>query len=440
METKVVKIIGGGLAGCEACYQLLKRGVSVELYEMRPKKMTPCHTTEKLAELVCSNSLKSCDEDTASGTLKLELQSLDSLLLKCAKICAVPAGSALAVDRIEFSNKVTAELLKFNNFKLITEEVTKIDLNSPTIIATGPLTSDNFNKEILSIVEDTKNLHFYDAVAPIIDAFSIDYTKAFFAARYQKGEPTDYLNCAFSKEEYLTFYNELINAKCVETKNFEKNEIFESCMPLEVMAKRGEDTIRFGPLKPVGIKKEGSDQKFYAVLQLRKENKQATMYNIVGFQTNLIWGEQKRVIHLIPGLENAEILRYGVMHRNTFINAPTVINVAMQTKKYPNLFFAGQITGVEGYMESVMSGAIAGINMFNFLNDKPQFVPPITTITGALCNYITTCNSSNFQPMNSNFGVLPPLDFLVKDKKLRKKEYSKRANSDIIKYCKENLN
>lgn len=430
-----INIIGGGLAGCECAYQLAKRGFNVVLYEMRGIKNTPCHKTDKLAELVCSNSLKSESLDTASGMLKQELTMLGCLLLQCAVRAKVPAGGALAVDRDLFSKAVEEELAKFSNLKIVREEVENIDLSMPTIIASGPLTSDKLSQSIAELIG--KNyLHFYDAVAPIINADSINYDKAFFGARYDKGDK-DYLNCAMNKEEYLVFYNELINAQRAELKEYEKN-VFEGCMPIEVMASRGEDTMRFGPLRPVGIRNPLNDTRPYAVVQLRKENAQGTIYNIVGFQTNLTFGEQRRVFSLIPGLENMEILRYGVMHRNTYINAPDILQNDWSTKGQPLLFFAGQMTGVEGYMESIASGLMSGINMARKLQSKQTLFLPESTIIGAFQRHISS-PSVDYQPMNSNFGILPILDNPPRDKKLRKQQYTQRGLQQLTEYLQQNI-
>lgn len=425
-----IRVIGGGLAGCESAYQLLKRGYEVELFEMRPTVPSPAHQTENLAELVCSNSLKSEIPSTASGTLKEELKALDCLLLRCGDKARVPAGSALAVDRELFSKEVEKLLFSYENFTLKREEITHIDESIPTIIATGPLTSSAMSSEIARLFGDS-DLHFYDAVAPIIDGDTIDKNVAFFGSRYDDESEGDYLNIGMNKEEYERFYKELISAEVVTLKSFEQREIFEGCMPIEVMAKRGSDSIRFGPLKPVGIKNPKTNEKYYAVVQLRKENATADAYNIVGFQTNLTFPEQKRVFRLLPSLENAEFLRYGVMHRNTFINAPKIISSNLQCKEYPNLFFAGQITGVEGYVESIMTGLFAGIYLDRYLNDKEAVLPSENTISGSLLRYVSTKNE-NFQPMNANFGILPELEVKQKDKKVRKNCYYKRANSDII--------
>lgn len=432
MQERVV-IVGGGLAGCEAAYQLLKKGYRVDMYEIRGVKSTPCHKTNDLAELVCSNSLKGMSKDTASGMLKAELEMLDSLLLRCAYRSSVAAGGALAVDRELFSKQVENELSKFDNFNLIREEINSISFDCKAIISTGPLTSDGLSKAIMEFTGED-NLHFYDAVAPIVSAESIDYDKAFFASRYGKGD-SDYLNCAMNKEEYLDFYNALVNAERVELKNFEKSEIFDGCMPIEIMASRGEDTMRYGPLRPVGIRNPKDDSRPYAVVQLRKENVSGEAYNIVGFQTNLTFKEQKRVFSMISGLENAEFLRYGVMHRNTFINSPAVLNEGFQTKQNKNLYFAGQITGVEGYMESVASGLIAGINASRKDGDE-LFIPPMQTIIGSLCRHISN-NSGDFQPMNSNFGILPPLQNPPRDKKERKLKYCETGLAELEKYIKD---
>ncbi len=430
-----IRVIGGGLAGSEACYQLLKRGYKVKLYEMRKIKQTPCHQTSDLCELVCSNSLKSMETSTASGTLKAELQSLDSLLLKCAEKARVPSGGALAVNRKEFSCYVEEELNKFSNFERIDKEYTHIDSTIPTIIATGPLTSDLLAENIAKLIGNSDNLHFYDAVAPIISGDSLDYDKLFFANRYDKGEESDYLNCGMNKQDYNNFYNELVNGKVANLHNFEKGEIFESCMPIEVMAKRGADTIRYGMMKPIGITNPKTGEHYYAVVQLRKENVEGSAYNLVGFQTNLTFPEQKRIFSMLPGLENAEFLRYGVIHRNTFLNSPEHLDCYFNLKTYKNIYFAGQITGVEGYVESIMSGLIASINLHADITNTRKYLAPSTTITGSLQRHISTKNI-DFQPMNANFGILPPHDNLIRDKKLRKIAYYERAINDIKEYNK----
>ena len=425
-----VRVIGGGLAGCEASLQLLKRGYSVELYEMRGVKNTTCHKTTNLAELVCSNSLKSVNEDTGHGLLKLELEKLDCELLKCAYKARVPAGGALAVDRDLFSKYVEEKLYAYDNFSKVNKEYVEIDSSIPTIIATGPLTSDELSKNISKLLGE-EYLNFYDAVAPIISKDSINMDKAFFAARYDKGGD-DYINCPMNKEEYLNFYNALINAERATLHDFDIN-VFENCMPIEIMASRGEDTMRFGPLRPKGIRRPGSDERFYAVVQLRKENNEGSAYNIVGFQTNLKFSEQTRVFSLIPGLENIEIQRYGVMHRNTFINAPKVLNETFQLKSDKNIFFAGQLTGVEGYVESIMSGLIAAINLDMQLRNVGNLVLPKETIIGTLQRHVSQENM-DYEPMNANFGILPQLENPKRDKKERKLQYKERSLEKMDEY------
>ncbi len=428
-----VNVIGGGLAGCESAYQLLKRGYQVDLYEMRGVGRTPCHSTTHLAELVCSNSLKAQSIDNASGLLKYELARLDSIILKCAYQCDVPAGGALAVDREKLSRKVEEILHSFDGFRLIREEVEDVDMDMPTVIATGPLTSKGMSDWIASSLGG-EYLSFYDAVAPIIDGESIDYDKAFFAARYGKGGD-DYLNCAMDKEEYLAFYDALINAERAKLKDFEF-EVFERCMPIEVMASRGIYTMRYGPLRPVGIRDPRREGRPYAVVQLRKEKREGNAYNIVGFQTNLKFAEQKRVFSMIPGLENAEFLRYGVMHANTFINAPKVLDSAWALKDNKHIFFAGQLTGVEGYMESAASGLVAGINLARRLGGKSDMIMPDVSIIGQLQRHIST-PVDDYQPMNANFGILPALNDPPRDKKQRKYKYSLRCIAAVESYLKD---
>ncbi len=428
-----VNVIGGGLAGCESAYQLLKRGYQVDLYEMRGVGRTPCHSTTHLAELVCSNSLKAQSIDNASGLLKYELARLDSIILKCAYQCDVPAGGALAVDREKLSRKVEEILHSFDGFRLIREDVEDVDMDIPTVIATGPLTSKGMSDWIASSLGG-EYLSFYDAVAPIIDGESIDYDKAFFAARYGKGGD-DYLNCAMDKEEYLAFYDALINAERAKLKDFEF-EVFERCMPIEVMASRGIDTMRYGPLRPVGIRDPRREGRPYAVVQLRKEKREGNAYNIVGFQTNLKFAEQKRVFSMIPGLENAEFLRYGVMHANTFINAPKVLDSAWALKDNKHIFFAGQLTGVEGYMESAASGLVAGINLARRLGGKSDMIMPDVSIIGQLQRHISTL-VDDYQPMNANFGILPALNDTPRDKKQRKYKYSLRCIAAVESYLKD---
>ena len=432
---KTVNVIGLGLAGAEATYQLAKRGILVDAYEMKPTKFSPAHESPNFAEIVCSNSFKSDDPSTASGCLKAEMRELDSLVLRCAEKSKVPAGSALAVDRDKFSELITEEIKNMKGVTIHYEEVTKIDLSKPTIIATGPLTSDDLSKELQTILGEN-NLHFYDASAPIIDGETIDRTKSFTAGRYGKGE-SDYINLPMNKEEYYAFINELVNAEKTEMHSFEKKEIFEGCMPVEVMASRGEDTLRFGPLRPVGLRLEDGTKPF-AVVQLRKESTANELYNIVGFQTNLKWGEQKRVFSMIPALKNADFIKYGVMHRNSFICAPRHLNYDFSLKSNPNIFIAGQLSGVEGYMESTASGMIAGISLALKLNGQTLAILPKTTIIGAITNYLTSAEPDGFQPMNANFGILPPLAEKIKDKALKKLEYSKRALSDMKDYKEKN--
>lgn len=421
---KIVKVIGAGLAGCEAAYQLAKRGIKVELYEMKPKKFSPAHSDENLAEIVCSNSFKSNLKTNACGLLKEELRMLGSLLIRIADEVKVPAGQALAVDRELFSKRVTEEVEKLDNVKIVREEVKNINSDEYTIIATGPLTSDDLYKEIQKLIKED-SLHFYDAAAPIIEKSSIDMNIAFYGDRYGKGD-SSYINLPMTEEEYKEFYNELVNAEIVELHEFEKREIFEGCMPIEVMAKRGVDTLRYGPLKPVGFTDPRTGRRPYAIVQLRQDNAVGTLYNMVGFQTNLKFGEQKRVFSKIPGLADADFVKYGVMHRNTFINSTKILDETFSMKENSNIFFAGQITGVEGYVESIASGLVAGINMANKINEKEKLVFEEENMIGALCKYISTENEK-FQPMNSNFGILPPLDVKIKDKMQRYEKMSERS-------------
>ena len=429
-----IDVVGGGLAGSEAAYQLLKRGVEVVMYELRGAGNTPCHKTDNLAELVCSNSLKSEAEDTASGLLKAELDLLDCMLLRCARECRVPAGGALAVDREKFSEKAEETLTSFENFRLVRKEVTSLDFEYPTVIASGPLTSDALANAIADRL-GADYLGFYDAVAPIVDAESVDMDSAFFATRYDKGDPTDYLNCPLNKEEYEAFVKELVNAKVATLHEFDKREIFEACMPVEVMAKRGDDTLRYGPMRPVGIRdKEG--KRPYAVVQLRKENAYGTAYNLVGFQTNLTFGEQKRVFGMIPALKNAEFLRYGVMHRNTFLRAPRLLTAGFLLKEDGKTAFAGQMTGVEGYVESIASGLIAALNIYAEATGEEEIVFPATTICGQLQRHVSTDNE-NYQPMNANFGILPPAGEKIRDKKMRKVAYFNRGIQDMKRFLED---
>lgn len=424
-----VKVIGGGFAGCEAAWQLAQRGIEVELYEMKPKRFSPAHSAEGLAELVCSNSFKALRIESAAGMMKAEMEMMGSLCVKCAKETAVPAGGALAVDRDKFSSLVTEKILSNDKITLIREEVTEIPEGN-VIIAAGPLASEELSQKIKELCGGS--LSFYDAAAPIVTAESVNYDKAFLQSRYDRGEPDDYINCPMNKEQYEIFYDALINAESASLHEFDKRkDVYEGCMPIEVMASRGHDTIRFGPMKPAGLVDPATGHRPWANLQLRKENKEGTMYNLVGFQTNLKFPEQKRVFSLIPALENAEFVRYGVMHRNTFINSPELLNDDFSFRKRENLFFAGQITGVEGYMESAASGILAGINMANKIKGKEKFVPNELTITGQLARYISDENIKNFQPMGAAFGLLPPLDEKIRDKKLRYKTLAERGLSAL---------
>lgn len=430
-------VIGAGLAGCEAAYQLAKRGIKVKLYEMKPVKRTPAHKSDLFAELVCSNSLKAARVASAAGMLKEEMRILDSLLMKCADKCTVPAGGALAVDRDIFSNLVTEEIKNNPNIEIINEEIDTLDFDDPTVIATGPLTSDVLSNAISE--KFGASLSFFDAAAPIVKAESVDMTSAFFASRYGKGDGDDYINCPMNKAEYEVFYNELINAERAPLHDFDVNnpKVYEGCMPVEVMAQRGVDTLRFGPMKPVGLTDPATGHRPWAVLQLRRENSKGTMYNLVGFQTNLKFPEQKRVFGLIPALKNADFCRYGVMHRNTFINSPTLLNGDYSLKNNNSLFFAGQITGVEGYMESASSGLMAGINCARFIKGKTTVVLPETSMIGALSRYISDETVTNFQPMGANMGVLPELLDRPRDKKLRAEAYANRGIEDLNKYIEE---
>ena len=413
-----VTIIGAGLAGSEAALQLAKKGFNVKLYEMRPKKTTGAHVGENCAEFVCSNSLGSADLTNASGLLKHEMEILGGELIKTAYECRVPAGSALAIDREMFSKKVTEKIKNNPNIELIREELTQIP-DTPVIIASGPLTSDKLAEDIKTFTQ-SEHLHFFDAIAPIVEKDSINFDKAFYASRYDKGEAS-YINCPMNKEEYEKFYNILTHAPRIELKEFEKNaKFFESCLPIEVLASRGVDTLRFGPMKPVGLVDKRTGIENYAVVQLRQDNSAKTLYNLVGFQTNLKWGSQKELLQSIPGLENANIVRYGVMHRNTFINSPKILNASLQTKKRPDLFFAGQITGTEGYTESIATGLLAGINMAKFLNGEKLLELPKETMLGALTHYISNPEHEKFQPINSNWGILPSVELPQKERKNKK--------------------
>ena len=428
----MVNVVGAGLAGCEAAWQLAKRGVGVRLYEMKPKKYSPAHKSPNFAELVCSNSLKAERIENACGLLKEEMRLFGSLMMEAADVSRVPAGGALAVDRDIFSDYITAKIKSEPNIEIINEEVTEINSSECTIIAAGPLASEGLSRAIAEVC-GAEELYFFDAAAPIVAKDSIDADKVFYAARYDRGTP-DYINCPMTKEEYFAFYNELINAQTAELRSFEDKSVFEGCMPVEVMAKRGEQTLLFGPLKPVGLAdpRTGRDDAF-AVVQLRRDDMRDTMYNMVGFQTNLKWGEQKRVFSMIPGLENAEFVRYGVMHRNTYINSPKILNRYYQMREKPNIFFAGQITGVEGYVESASSGILAGLNMANMILDKPFFEPDPKTAIGALALYISNEGTAKFQPMNANFGIIEGLGKKIKVKKTERYRLIAEKSLEIIK-------
>lgn len=421
----MVKIIGGGLAGCEAAWQLANAGIKSCIYEMKPHKFTPAHHYSGLAELVCSNSLKASRHDSAAGLLKEEMETLGSLIVPCAKANAVEAGGALAVDREKFSDMVTEKIHSNPLIEVIDEEVETIPEGS-VIIATGPLTAGGLAENIRRMCGDY--LSFFDAAAPIVTFESLDMDKVFFASRYDRGD-ADYINCPMNKEEYLAFYNALITAESAPLKEFDKRDfkVYEGCMPVEVLARRGEDTMRYGPLKPVGLTDKRTGKRPYAVVQLRKENAQGTMYNLVGFQTNLKFGEQKRVFSMITGLENAEFVRYGVMHRNSFIDSPKLLEPTYALKSNHDIFFAGQITGVEGYIESAASGIMAGINMARHLRNEEPLVLPAETMIGALTAYISGGCSGEFQPMGCNMGILPDLPVRIKDKKAKYTAYADRA-------------
>ena len=417
----IVKVIGAGLAGSEAAWQLAERGISVQLYEMRPKVMSPAHKTGNYAELGCSNSLRSNALTNAVGVLKEELRRMNSLIMKMADLHAVPAGSALAVDRESFSQAVTDAVKNHPFIEVIEEELTEIP-DGPVIVASGPLTSDALSASIKNLLNEG-TFHFYDAAAPIIEKDSIDFTKAYFKSRYDKGD-ADYINCPMNKEEFETFYRELIHAETVPLKEFEKEIYFEGCMPFEEMARRGQKTLLFGPMKPVGLGQEGKPRP-YAVVQLRQDDAAASLYNIVGFQTHLKWPEQKRIISLIPGLENASIVRYGVMHRNSYLNSPKVLRQSYQSKLRDDLFFAGQMTGVEGYIESCASGMAAAVNMARLVQGKELIVFPQETMIGSMAYYITHASPDYFQPMNANFGIVPLRTEVRKSE--RKEAYGKQA-------------
>ncbi|MBT2691434.1 FADH(2)-oxidizing methylenetetrahydrofolate--tRNA-(uracil(54)-C(5))-methyltransferase TrmFO [Bacillus sp. ISL-55] len=433
MTEATVNVVGAGLAGSEAAWQLAERGIKVNLYEMRPVKQTPAHHTDKFAELVCSNSLRANTLTNAVGVLKEEMRKLDSVIIGAADACAVPAGGALAVDRHEFAAHVTRSVKEHPNVTVFNEEITEIP-QGPTIIATGPLTSQALSQQLKELTGE-EYLYFYDAAAPIIEKDSIDMDKVYLKSRYDKGEAA-YLNCPMTEEEFDRFYEALISAETVPLKEFEKEIFFEGCMPIEVMGQRGRKTMLFGPMKPVGLEDPRTGKRPYAVVQLRQDDAAGTLYNIVGFQTHLKWGPQKEVIQLIPGLENAEIVRYGVMHRNTFINSPKVLKATYQFRNREDLFFAGQMTGVEGYVESAASGMIAGINAARLVKGEEPVEFPHETAMGSMARYITTTNAKNFQPMNANFGLFPDLPEKIKGKQERNEKHASRALETIQKFVK----
>ncbi len=444
-NVKKVIIVGAGMAGSEAAWQVANRGIKVDLYEMRPVKSTPAHKTDKFAELVCSNSLRGAGLENAVGLLKEEMRRLKSLIMESADINRVPAGGALAVDREGFSQYITDKVKNHPNITVINEEIAQIptEEDAITIIASGPLTSEVLAKSIKELTGQ-EYFYFYDAAAPLIAKESIDMSKAYRASRYGKGT-ADYINCAMDKEQYEHFWHELVNAEMAPIKEFEKAKFFEGCMPVEEMARRGEDTLLFGPLKPVGLEDPRTGKRPYAVVQLRQDNVADSLYNIVGFQTHLKWPEQKRVFGLIPGLENAEFVRYGVMHRNTFINSPELLRPTLQFYNRDDLLFAGQMTGVEGYVESAASGLVAGINAAYLAQGQEPVIFPKETAHGSMCNYITSAVAKHFQPMNANFGLMPPLEERIRDKKLKKQKIAQRAlefldkfSADVLKINKEN--
>ncbi|MDC0701497.1 MULTISPECIES: FADH(2)-oxidizing methylenetetrahydrofolate--tRNA-(uracil(54)-C(5))-methyltransferase TrmFO [Priestia] len=428
MNEQVINVIGAGLAGSEAAWQIAKRGLKVRLYEMRPVKQTPAHHTDKFAELVCSNSLRANTLTNAVGVLKEEMRLLDSVIIRSADECAVPAGGALAVDRHEFAARVTESVKNHPNVTVVNEEITEIP-QGPTVIATGPLTSKDLSEQLRALTSEDY-LYFYDAAAPIIEKDSIDMDKVYLKSRYDKGEAA-YLNCPMTKEEFHRFHEALINAETVPLKEFEKEIYFEGCMPIEVMASRGEKTMLFGPMKPVGLEDPKTGKRPYAVVQLRQDDAAGTLYNIVGFQTHLKWGAQKEVLSLIPGLENAEVVRYGVMHRNTFINSPKLLKPTYQYRERDDLFFAGQMTGVEGYVESAASGLMAGMNAARLVLGEELVVLPQETAIGSMAHYITHTNAKNFQPMNANFGLFKELEVRIKNKQERNETLAKRALETI---------
>lgn len=432
-----VIVIGAGLAGSEAAWQIAQKGVSVDLYEMRPKVSTPAHHTDGFAELVCSNSLRGAGLENAVGLLKEEMRRLHSLILEAADATRVPAGGALAVDRESFSRFVTEKIISHPLIHILNEEVTELPAGEEIVlVASGPLTSPALSKAIAGLTGQ-EYFYFYDAAAPIVTYESVDMTKAYLASRYGKGE-ADYINCPMNREEYEQFWKALVQAERTPTKEFEKAIFFEGCMPVEEMASRGMDTLRYGPLKPVGLNHPVTGEVPYAVVQLRQDNYAGSLYNIVGFQTHLKWPEQKRVFRMIPGLEAAEFARYGVMHRNTFIHSPSLLKPSMQMKAKETMFFAGQMTGVEGYIESAAAGLVAGVNAARAALGESLLVFPEDTAHGALCRYITSAQGKNFQPMNVNFGLLPPLKERIRDKKIKNRTLSERALSSLGAFVRQN--
>lgn len=437
MKIDYITVIGAGFAGTEAAMQIAKRGIKCRLYEMKPKKFSPAHKSENFCELVCSNSFKAYRPDSAAGLLKNEMEALGSITVKCAKATAVPAGGALAVNRDDFSEMVTRAVENEPLIEIIREELTEIPREGIVIVAAGPLASDSISEDIKRLCGE--NLSFYDAAAPIVSADSVDMEKAFTQSRYDKGGEDDYINCPMNKEEYEAFHRELINAESVILHEFEKNkEIYEGCMPIEIMAKRGENTIRFGPMKPVGLVDPRTGHRPWAVLQLRKENKAGTLYNLVGFQTNLKFGEQKRVFSMIPALHDAQFVRYGVMHRNSFLNSPKVLTSYFNMKENSDIFFAGQITGVEGYMESAAAGIIAGINAARKFRGEEMILLPENTMLGALSRYVENTETKNYQPMGAAIGLLPPLEERIRDKHERYGKICGIAMASLQKYISEN--
>lgn len=424
MTTTNINVIGAGLAGSEAAWQIAKRGLKVRLYEMRPEKKTPAHHTQNFAELVCTNSLRANQLTNGAGLLKEEMRRLDSIIMEAADKHNVPAGGALAVDRETFSSAVTEKLTNHPNIEVVREELTEIP-EGLTVIATGPLTSDPLAQAIKKLTDD-EGLYFYDAAAPIVEKSSLDMDKIYLKSRYDKGEAA-YLNCPMTEEEFYNFYHELINAEMAELHDFEDQKFFEGCMPIEQLASRGEKTMLFGPLKPVGLEDPKTGKEPFAVVQLRQDNAAGNLYNLVGFQTHLKWGEQKRVFSMIPGLENAQFVRYGVMHRNTYLRSPEFLNATYQTKKRSDLLFAGQMTGVEGYVESAASGLYAGINAALIAQGKAPVIFPEETMMGAMAHYITHASPKHFQPINANFGIIPRLDKRIRDKRERNLALSNRA-------------